>query len=87
MAEKHTSEPWSNKCRRCSECDGAPHHALPNTSYGDDDAPEELRDVEVVCKHCDAVGSFCHACDGDGFTFDGDDEPCPACDGLGVHWQ
>jgi len=64
----------SDTCKRCSECEGCEHHWI--------DADELHYDFD--CKHCDAVGMRCQACDGDG---DGDADSltaCKACGGCGV---
>ena len=63
----------------------------------DDDPAAELPDAigpEFVCKHCDAVGEECPACEGLGTTPDFDDpagldglsleDECPTCEGWGV---
>ena len=77
----------SAKCRRCSECANSSHHWLPNVSYGDEDAPEELQDIEFICKHCEAKGVECIACGGDGLAVDltdTDNAECLECSGEGV---
>ena len=69
-------------CRKCSECLDNSHHWIPNSSFGDDSAPEELQDVEFVCKHCEAEGTECEICFGSGV---GEFENCcTECSGEGV---
>lgn len=75
----------NTKCRRCSECEGARHHALPNGDFGNDDAPEELRDFDFCCKHCETLGKECPECYSEGTDLLGN--PCGTCDGEGVIWQ
>lgn len=86
-------------CRKCSVCEGASHHWLDNPDFGCDPNDEEgIENTEAshVCKHCDALGMECEACDGSGQTADGTGQSsseggedfrvvlCPACKGEGV---
>ncbi len=64
--------PLPAPCRACSECDGN-HHWI------DGDMVESTH----VCKHCDAIGDQCEACDGGG-EGDGGNGLCVACAGYGV---
>jgi hypothetical protein len=85
-------------CRRCSVCEGASHHWLDNPDFGEDQPDEEGGNVEAthVCKHCDALGMECEACDGSGYVgyspayvsfgeiVGPDAENCQKCNGEGV---
>jgi hypothetical protein len=85
-------------CRRCSECVGMLHHWIENPDFGNSEDEAEYRtDVEFLCKHCDAMGMECAACEGTGdddWFMDDDDiddldhsdglDECSACDGFGV---
>lgn len=70
-------------CRRCSDCQGAEHHWMPNPDFGngeelgpewDDSEKPDRPDYAFVCKHCPAVGGECQACHGEGMPDDEDDE-------------
>ena len=70
-------------CRRCSECPNSVHHWLDYVGDMDVDSPTHS------CKHCDAVGHECPACDGEGIVtrFAGDrdyETGCNLCGGDGV---
>jgi hypothetical protein len=75
-------------CRRCSECADRDHHWLDNGDFGSD--PEDAEDPTgnlYVCKHCDAVGDDCAACEGSGELMDEEAcniTECPACAGVGI---
>jgi hypothetical protein len=60
LAVVQTRELRMDECRRCSECEGMPHHWLENTAF------EEAGDPEFECKHCEAVCDS--ADDDDGFA-------------------
>lgn len=77
-------------CRRCSECKGMDHHWLPNPNFALDETsqfyePGEPTECTHICKHCDAQGEYCEACDGLG-TPSGEAAGliCGACNGEGV---
>lgn len=81
------------QCRRCSVCEGASHHWLDNPDFGNDqnppsDAEPYNSEATHVCKHCDALGMECEACDGSGvdagMELSGEDETCSECKGEGV---
>jgi hypothetical protein len=64
-------------CRRCSECADSLHHWHVNGDFGN----------AYVCKHCDAVGDECSACEGTGELMDEEgcnSTACPACNGEGI---
>ena len=61
-------------CRRCSVCDGLPHHWLEHIEDADDPT------YTHHCKHCAAVGMLCDECEN---AFE-DDGPCTTCDQVGV---
>lgn len=68
------------KCRRCSDCEGASHHWLPNGNFGNDPSnPHDEEDYNVqathLCKHCPVFGMECEACQGEG---------CDSCEHEGV---
>lgn len=74
-------------CPRCSECEWADHHWLENPDFGNDpDDAEYPVNVTHICKHCDATGSECEACDGTGEyeTEDCVGVDCPDCGANGV---
>jgi hypothetical protein len=75
-------------CRRCSECPGADHHWIESV-YGDE--PINESSPSHICKHCDATGDECDACDGEGGEVvdigerdNGGVALCPPCKGHGV---
>lgn len=75
-------------CRRCSECKDRTHHWMPNPEFADDEAPDEVRDADCVCKHCEQLGSECAICRGFGTVWSIDfskEEPCTICNGEGVN--
>ena len=65
-------------CRRCSVCEGAAHHWMPDCDLADPPT------YDHVCTHCNAVGITCDLCDGEGVYEGDDDVVCPGCDGEGV---
>jgi len=73
----HGREQKPGSCRRCAECEYSDHHWIDNATGNPDDP-------EWTCKHCDAVGSTCAACDGEGGFVGPPVRPCLECDGEGV---
>ena len=79
-------------CRRCSECNGASHHWIYNSVFGNESEERENNAVTHVCKHCNAVGIECEECNGEGVVDSGGVQPwgewinvpCPECNGEGV---
>lgn len=70
-------------CRRCDQCPNSTHHWIDYVGEIDIDSTSHS------CKHCDAVGIECPACDGEGIVTlfrDGQDyeNECRLCDGEGV---
>jgi hypothetical protein len=50
-------------CRRCSECQGEPHHFLPDDAEFEDDDGNEC-EPRIPCKHCDVKAGICDECMG-----------------------
>ena len=67
------------KCRLCTECEKMSHHWMENPDCDDENVV-----AEFACKHCEALGSECLACGGDGVDLDELEGLCRTCDGEGV---
>lgn len=74
------------ECRRCGDCRGMTHHWMENPDFGNDPSDAEHPvNVTHLCKHCDATGSECERCEGQGMVTRGDErEACPDCGSEGV---
>ena len=66
------------QCRRCAECQNSFHHWIEDPLF---DGEKVV--AEYSCKHCDALGMDCTACE----DFDLCERPqceCPVCGGDGI---